>query len=329
MAIMHHENPAWALLSHLRIYDEVELADSARAPDEQANLLVFLGKHASARMLLEARVRSNPGPTNFSRGQGVWIPSGEPVTAVSPLMTRDRILTERAESVVPDHEGESSLGRLMTAVRDQHLRPTCVAFAAAAVREAYEVANGRRRGAVDASEQYLYCAAKDIDGDEESGTALRNGFVAMRDYGLCAERYWPYNPSKIRGNEGQGPPPDEAHEDAGRYGIGSFARLKLSVDTIKRKVDAEHPVALAVKTWPLWTRAVAVQTGDIMLPIPGTTATGAHAVCVYGYRDGPEPGGGVFLFKNSWGTDWGAAGHGTVPYRYVELYALEAYRITA
>ncbi len=46
---------------------------------------------------------------------------------------------------------------------------------------------------------------------------------------------------------------------------------------------------------------------------------GWHAVVITGYSDQRQ----AFKFKNSWGSDWGYAGYGWLPYQYVAQYASE------
>jgi C1A family cysteine protease len=74
-----------------------------------------------------------------------------------------------------------------------------------------------------------------------------------------------------------------------------------------------------------------VETGEISLPLPLSQPDGGHAICLVGYEPKPNaPGGGVFLFRNSWNKSWATgsryrAGYGTLFFEYVRQYALEAY----
>jgi len=67
-------------------------------------------------------------------------------------------------------------------------------------------------------------------------------------------------------------------------------------------------------------------TGAFPFPTTGESIAGGHAVVVVGYDDtkkiqNTNPGGveatGAFLIRNSWGTGWGQAGYGWLPYEYV------------
>ncbi len=69
-----------------------------------------------------------------------------------------------------------------------------------------------------------------------------------------------------------------------------------------------------------------------MLPLPGEQNDGGHPICVVGYQfDTDVPGGGMFLFRCSWGRAWGKAesgmppGYGALFFEYVAQYGLGAF----
>jgi C1A family cysteine protease len=68
------------------------------------------------------------------------------------------------------------------------------------------------------------------------------------------------------------------------------------------------------------------------MPLSGETSQGGHAICLVGYSDDTKlPGGGVFIFKNSWGTSWSfdnilnRQGFGLISYKYIETYCNQAF----
>jgi C1A family cysteine protease len=67
-------------------------------------------------------------------------------------------------------------------------------------------------------------------------------------------------------------------------------------------------------------------TGKLPYPTPGEKIVGGHAIVAVGYDDNMKiknanPGAvetkGALLIRNSWGTGWGTAGYGWLPYEYV------------
>ena len=214
-------------------------------------------------------------------------------------------------------------------IRNQGGRGTCVSFTCTAVRE-YLLGEESEEG--DLSEQYLYWGCKERDGYAGSGTWIRIGMEALEQDGVCTETVWPYNSSKIQGNEGQGPPPTEAAGDASKRKItGSVKLPSKGVNSIKEKIADELPVAFAVPVYTYWFTSPVRTSGDIRLPLENDKVEGGHAMCMVGYEDdGDVPGGGYFIVRNSWGTGWAgnnavSPGYCRIPYAYIEQYGRSAY----
>lgn len=218
-------------------------------------------------------------------------------------------------------------------VRDQGGRGTCVAFACTAVRE---FLLGEDSTGADFSEQFLYWDCKERDGYAGSGTWISIGMACLQDHGICLEQVWPYNPQPMAGNEGQGPPPAGVHEQAVPHRIQDSQKLRARwVDALRQALADGQPVAFAVPVYTYWFAPPARTTGDIRLPLATDNLEGGHAMCMVGYEDDPDvPGGGFFLVRNSWGTDWAsqgivAPGHARIPYAYIERHASAAHTASA
>lgn len=67
------------------------------------------------------------------------------------------------------------------------------------------------------------------------------------------------------------------------------------------------------------------------MPLPNEPESGGHSMALVGYQDDTNaPGGGYFLLRNSWGTDWAnqnyyGAGYGVIPYAYIQNHCWEAF----
>jgi C1A family cysteine protease len=231
----------------------------------------------------------------------------------------------------------SLVGR-MPAVRNQGERGTCVAHACAAVRE-YLAGDTQ----VDLSEQFLYWAARQklisaVLG-ERPGTLLMSGMMALQNYGICPETDWPYNPNTVPGDEEQGIPPPAVIEKAKAYRIQRHVfLLPRDVRHLKAHLAGGYAVAFTVPTFNYWNAIMIGRTGAIRMPMlpegtrkPTVWLESAHALCLVGYQDDESvPGGGYFIVRNSWGTDWATQcpdgpGYCWMPYDYLQKYGLTAF----
>jgi len=182
------------------------------------------------------------------------------------------------------------------------------------------------------SEQFVYWACKEADGVPcVQGTFVETALEVLTKQGACLAETWPHQPLLIGPTEGQGPPPQGAEEEAAQYRLKGGAMVSAGeVDGMRALLDDGHPVVLTVLTFDSWDYPSVADTGDVQMPLPDTQDDGAHAVCLVGYELRPEhPGGGAFIFRNSWGTGWAPQsrfrrGYGTLPFAYVRLYGEEA-----
>ena len=230
----------------------------------------------------------------------------------------------------PSAGGLVSLIDRFPAVRDQGQRGTCVAFATVACLEsrlAGASAKARRR-----SEQFLYWACKEVDGiPNQEGTQLSAARKALEGRGVCLDSTWKYEPMPTGPDEGQGPPPDVAVAEAKRARWPGTAVLGPDVDALRAQLDQGRPIVLGVKTFPNWDFPTVADTGEINMPLPNALSDGGHAVCLVGYELRADvPGGGVFVFRNSWGKKWAAAsrfraGYGALFFEYVRKYIVDAF----
>jgi hypothetical protein len=129
------------------------------------------------------------------------------------------------------------------------------------------------------------------------GMCGRDVFRILKEIGCVPEELYKYNDSEI-----DIPPDDELYKIASAYRISNFARVDTIVGLKLALLDNEHVYLLLPsynKSELFWISPIYTNT----IPI-------YHAVTVVGYnREG-------FIFKNSWGCDWGKNGYGLFPYNY-------------
>ena len=162
------------------------------------------------------------------------------------------------------------------------------------------------------------------DGDFFSNLAL--GYAK---YGLVPETLLPYQPTY---NPNQVVP--TSTQKAG-WAIFRFSpcfikewnvntgvspgQLSLATECIKSDI----PVAAGLR-WPtngnfLTTKVVSM---DVMIPPVPSKVVDGHSIAFVGYKKSNLfPGGGYFIFRNSWGSGWWDGGYGYMSFAYVAQYA--------
>lgn len=204
--------------------------------------------------------------------------------------------------------------------KDQGRRGTCVAFAATAGHELV------RGDGEELCVEFLHWAAKQRDalpiGAE--GTTLAAAAAALGEVGQPPEHLWPYDDGRDPLGPGYAPPPAASVAAAARRLLGGTV-LAVAAGAVRVALDAGRAVLLGVRLFDAWF--LPGPEGVIAMPSAGSRPYGGHAVLLVGYQDGEGEGGGLFLVRNSWGTDWGEQGHGRLPYAYVDAHGLAAWNL--
>ena len=210
-------------------------------------------------------------------------------------------------------------------IEDQGSLGSCTANAGVGMMEYFERrAFGKH---IDASRLFLYKVTRNLlhwTGD--TGAFLRSTMGALVLFGVPAEEYWPY---KIADFDKE--PSAFCYAFAQAYRAISYYRLDPPgtapadlLNRIKTNLAGGLPSMFGFTVYSSYTQAGA--TGKIPYPTPKEKIVGGHAIVAVGYDDkmkikNTNPGAaetvGAFLIRNSWGTGWGAAGYGWLPYQYV------------
>ena len=240
-------------------------------------------------------------------------------------------------------------------VRDQGDRGTCVAHALVAARE-------HGCPARPLSPQFLFWATKTTGHDpfpQSDGSRLEYAHQALATEGVCEDSHWPYDGQELPGDVAHvgGSDPSQAalanakqhRRNCTYYQGATRGGAKLLLDELSA---SRAPVAISVpvfasvgtQSFTNWNTPVAEVHGCVIDPPPRSIVVGAHAVCVTGFSPDPhELMGGYFVFRNSWGLDWGRAapdpsvkpkvhtpepGYGQISATYVEKYLWELCRVS-
>ncbi len=228
----------------------------------------------------------------------------------------------RAKLTLP---GSADLRPWCSPIEDQQSIGSCTAHAGVGLVEYFEHrAFGKH---LDASRLFLYKVTRNLlhwTGD--TGAYLRTTMAAMVLFGVPPEEYWVYDITKFDID-----PSCFLYAFAQNYQALSYYRLDPPgtspadlLTRVKTHLAAGLPSMFGFTVYSSYNQAAT--TGKIPFPVPGDRVVGGHAIDAVGYDDNMRIKNtnraatetkGALLFRNSWGTGWGAQGYGWLPYDYV------------
>jgi hypothetical protein len=206
--------------------------------------------------------------------------------------------------------------------RSQGGRGTCSVFALTQALE-YALA-GRQRHGTRLSVEFLNWASNDATREWEDGGFFSDLWKGFEAHGICPEADMPYQASfdpKLR-------PTAEALDRArGLRGVGLRLHWIKPWD-VTTGLTAEHLAEIKRtlrRQWPVcgglrWPKQERWENGVLKMAPPEGVFDG-HSVLLVGFRDdAAQPGGGVFLIRNS----GKGARDGLMPYEYARAYMNDA-----
>jgi len=214
--------------------------------------------------------------------------------------------------------------------KSQGRRPSCSVFA---VVGALEFLSSKRGDAIQFSEDYAIWATRqylaeerggrsDAYADGDAGFRLIDVIRALDRYGLAT---WDAMPNTFgTGMESIDRPDTELLRRAQENFRLRAARIDApgdpseSVNRLTHCINAGQPVVIGVA----WPHQNTIQSAPM---ISRQTPIGLHAVTLVGYRADENGANQRFVFKNSWGPDWGSAGYGWITADYLKKHLVAAY----
>jgi hypothetical protein len=202
-----------------------------------------------------------------------------------------------------DVDLRGAIARKGMSVRNQRDRGTCSVFTTTVLLE-YAYTELCDRWTADFSEEYLNHVANLATGDVNDGDFFHNIIKGYETYGIVTESSLPYRPDSYS-FDGYYLPPDVV--SAGIFMLSNKQKMRT----------------VFIRPWDGTEGLTSSQLQDILAALRRGTPVGlgrTHSMPIVGFRlDDNEPGGGVFLFQNSWGTTWGEQG-----YHYESFAAVQA-----
>ena len=146
--------------------------------------------------------------------------------------------------------------------------------------------------------------------------------AAVRRSGVCPEALWPFARARrdLR-------PPEQAYRCARDLGGVDFQPVPRRLDAMLGLLADGHPFVCGLRVYQSFWGSRSRRSGAIALPIRRERETGGHAVVIAGYERERE----VFIFRNSFGAQWGDGGYGTLPFAYLlsDHLAFDLWSVTA
>lgn len=193
-------------------------------------------------------------------------------------------------------------------VYDQGALGSCTANALAALFARRLFVQGLR--IFRPSRLFIYYEERRIEQtiEQDSGATLRDGIKVVAKIGAPPETDWPYDIGLFAQQ-----PPGVAYTDAKLDLAVRYARVPRDRGQMMAAMAAGHHFAFGFSVFTSFESEEVARTGVVPMPKPGEDLEGGHAVVTAGYRKADD----TLLCRNSWGPDWGEAGHFRLPFGYI------------
>jgi C1A family cysteine protease len=155
----------------------------------------------------------------------------------------------------------------------------------------------------------------------DAGGLIRDGIKSVASQGSCPETQWPYLPTAADRLTNLFPadsppatqPPETCYADAARHKAISYPAITQNTADMKGCLAEGFPFIVGFSVYESFESQAVAQTGNVTLPQSGEAVVGGRCVLVVGYDDED----GLFICRNSWGSNWGDAGYFYMPYAYL------------
>jgi len=204
-------------------------------------------------------------------------------------------------------------------------RGDCSLFAITALAE-FESGRRQPKPAIRLSEEFLIWASHRATGQAGDQAMFYEAFHGLEALGICQSALMPYSPAANARHKPSAQALEDARGRAGHWRVHWVRRWNVArpvnpseFEGIKKALASGHPVACGLR-WPNELHGHVLRE----VPPPRDVSDG-HSIALAGYADDPkQPGGGMFVFRNSFGPAWGEKGYGRMSYAYVRAYANDA-----
>jgi hypothetical protein len=230
----------------------------------------------------------------------------------------------------PDVDLRPTIKTMGIDIRPQGDRGTCSVFAMTFLLE-YMYAKQKGSTNPDFSEEYLNYASNLAINQFQDGGFFDALDLGYQTYGIVNEAQAPYHNSYN--------PPYVASAAMLATGAAIAPKFKATfikpwdvttgltpgeLQGIENTLHAGRPVAVGVR-WPSNFQTETIHGIQLMKTPPASGVFDGHSIDLVGYKASNSfPGGGYFIFRNSYGTGFGVDGYGFMSFDYAKKYVNDA-----
>lgn len=147
----------------------------------------------------------------------------------------------------------------------------------------------------------------DKDTQDDSGSTVSEGIIALKKFGVCREQSWHYDISKFKIK-----PPATCYTEAKTHEVITAVPIAQNGYSMKQCLASGFPIVLGIQVYESFESEEVAKTGIVPLPKDGEQLMGSHCIVCVGYQDSKK----VWIMRNSWG-NWGMNGYFEIPYAYL------------
>ena len=160
------------------------------------------------------------------------------------------------------------------------------------------------------SRLFIYYNERENDGTIESdcGSSLRSGIKVINNIGVCKSTDWPYDITQFNIK-----PPSVLYEEAKNHRGIKYKKIDQRISQLQMALKSGYPIVFGISVYESFESLETYNTGVVSIPNIDEKMMGGHAISLVGFNEKKRQ----FIFRNSWGNEWGDKGYGYIPYNYV------------
>jgi C1A family cysteine protease len=215
----------------------------------------------------------------------------------------DRTITDNLPTSI-----DARKSGFMPHVYDQGSLGSCTANSIAAALEFDRAKQGLEVWTPSRLFIYYYERLGEGTVNSDSGAMIRDGYKVINTTGYAKETTWPYVTGRFTMA-----PSEAAMAEAATNKSVQYQSVDQTETAIKTVLAQGYVISFGISVYASFEGRDVAANGFVPLPHTSEKNLGGHAILLVGYDDNRK----VYIFRNSWGKDWGDGGYGYLPYAYV------------